>query len=617
MLTPAVWAADESDQGDDGDADHALVEGIAVNHFGAGVVDVKVTIWQGDKLLGEGVTGGTGEFAVPISKNVQGKITLKMSKPGFTEFEIEEDFDPEDPPYVDTELKGATQFRGKVVHHLKETPIVGANVKMESAGRTWEATTNEKGEFAVKEIVPGRLTMTVSAEGFGRELKSLEVGELAQKAIVALKPERAIRIHVVDDKGKDVAEATVHLQTIVEDQPDLQMKATDEKGVAEFRNVNYDIREAHAKLYHPDHVQDQGFLRQIEISKSSELMTGELVLVRAAKIIGVVTDANTGNPVHSARVIAGVPGEGFVPMFFTDAKGRYELTGIDGGTYPITLHRTDYAPNLTKVSVDRGEIKTVNLSMDKGRPLGGVVVDDSGQPLSEFYVISKNWLGFDTLGFKAITDEKGHFEFDNAPVGEISFQIQTPDLQQKSAEDALLRSGRTNYRIEVKSLVPLQPIPAAPVANIKPGDLAPHFKMTSLEGTELSLDKLRGNYVFLDFWATWCGPCVQELPNLQALHKATKGRNDFVIISISADESERTLKQFLSTHSIAWHQVFGQDNGVPEVSQAFDVEFLPSTFLIDKSGKVLDTNLRGESLVDRVLEFIAKEPAAQKQPGLK
>ena len=612
LITAAsVWADDQ------GDEDHALVEGIAVNHFGGGVSDAKITIRQGDKLLGEGLTGATGEFAIPISKQVRGKIVVKMSKPGFTDFEAEQDFDPEDPPYVDTELRGATKLAGKVVHHEKQTPIAGAKVAMESAGRTWEATSDQQGEFVLDEIVPGRMILTVSAEGFGREMKVLEIDDLSRQVVVALKPERVIRIHVVDDRGRDVAQATVHLQTFVQQQPDLQIAQTDDKGVAVFHHVNYDTVEARAKLFHPDHVQDNAFHREIEIAGSSVETQCELVLPRAAKIVGLVTDAATGNPVHSARVIAGVPGEGFVPMYFTDAKGRYELTGIDGGKYPVTVHRSDYAPTLTEVSLVRGETKTVDFSIDQGRPLAGVVVDASGQPLPEFFVISKLWMDHHTLGFKAITDEQGRFEFEHAPVGEIVFEIQTPDMAEKASEDALLRAGLTNYRIEVKSLVPMGPIPAGPLAKIQPGDQAPDVKMTTMEGATLSLSGLRGKFVFLDFWATWCGPCIQELPNVQALYKAVRDREDFVMISVSADDDRGALKKFLSKHHMPWHQVFGAENGVAEASQAFGVNAIPSTFLIDKTGKVMNTDLRGQAMSETVLDVLAKQPAAQKTPALK
>jgi thiol-disulfide isomerase/thioredoxin len=132
--------------------------------------------------------------------------------------------------------------------------------------------------------------------------------------------------------------------------------------------------------------------------------------------------------------------------------------------------------------------------------------------------------------------------------------------------------------------------------------------MTATDGTKYVLSQLRGKYVFIDCWATWCGPCVGEIPNVKALHAATKGRDDFVLLGVSLDRDKKALDDGLKRHGIEWPQVFGSDSGAEEVFEALEGTGIPYTCLIGPDGKMIAQHLRGQGLKDAVLKHLPKKP---------
>jgi peroxiredoxin len=137
------------------------------------------------------------------------------------------------------------------------------------------------------------------------------------------------------------------------------------------------------------------------------------------------------------------------------------------------------------------------------------------------------------------------------------------------------------------------------------GKPAPGFQVKDLNGKELSLKKLHGQVVLLDFWATWCGPCIAEMPNVKKTYEKYKDQK-FQIIGISLDRSIEPLKSFVKKEGLAWHQYF--DNA-RILSTMYQVNAIPSTFLIDGEGIIRKTNLRGRSLETGVAELVKENLA--------
>jgi peroxiredoxin len=142
------------------------------------------------------------------------------------------------------------------------------------------------------------------------------------------------------------------------------------------------------------------------------------------------------------------------------------------------------------------------------------------------------------------------------------------------------------------------------VATLKPaatvGNPAPDFNITDLDGKSLRLSDYRGKYVLLDFWATWCGPCVAETPNLKATHDAFGNDARFAMISLSLDEDTSAPKRFARRHDITWTQGFLGDWLADPVTSTYGVHGIPAIFLIGPDGKILATQLRGTNILATV-----------------
>lgn len=135
---------------------------------------------------------------------------------------------------------------------------------------------------------------------------------------------------------------------------------------------------------------------------------------------------------------------------------------------------------------------------------------------------------------------------------------------------------------------------------LAPGHDAPVFETKDIHGHPIRLADLRGKVVLLDFWATWCGPCLGELPHVKKLHADFSGREDFVLIGVSLDGDGIALLDFLEAEGMSWPQVCGLAEFRDPLPRLYNVRGIPDTFVIDREGKIVVRGLRGEDLREAV-----------------
>ena len=138
------------------------------------------------------------------------------------------------------------------------------------------------------------------------------------------------------------------------------------------------------------------------------------------------------------------------------------------------------------------------------------------------------------------------------------------------------------------------------------GKPALDFHVTDLNGEALSLEQYRGQVVLLDFWATWCPPCIAEIPNVKKTYEKYKDQK-FQIVGISLDRSKEPLAAYIEKENLTWLHYW--DN-TGKIANLYKVVGIPATFLIDGEGVIRKTNLRGYRLETAVAELV-KENLAQ------
>jgi len=136
------------------------------------------------------------------------------------------------------------------------------------------------------------------------------------------------------------------------------------------------------------------------------------------------------------------------------------------------------------------------------------------------------------------------------------------------------------------------------------GQVAPLFDIRTLDGKRIRLQDLRGKIVLLTFWASWCGECTNEVPRLKELYEAFGNDKRFVMIGLSLDRSTQTLQNFVKSHEMNWTQGILGDWSRSKIPSLFAVSFIPTEYLIDQNGIVVDV-LRGLKMHDAIEKALA------------
>lgn len=207
----------------------------------------------------------------------------------------------------------------------------------------------------------------------------------------------------------------------------------------------------------------------------------------------------------------------------------------------------------------------------------------------------------------------GTFRIDDVSPGNYTIRFDVITVKTGTTPRTKLAEGNAEFTVGAfaggRSDKPLElaPIPVEMVKGVRVGDIAPDFTVTGFNDKPLQLSSFRGKYVVLEFWATWCGPCVSEMDDVKAVYDKFGADRRFAMIGLSADESPDRPAHYATDHGLNWHQGFlgGLTEDSP-IEKLYDVEGIPSIWLIGPDGKVIRRNLNGETLMGAVTAALSK-----------
>lgn len=137
-----------------------------------------------------------------------------------------------------------------------------------------------------------------------------------------------------------------------------------------------------------------------------------------------------------------------------------------------------------------------------------------------------------------------------------------------------------------------------------PNEPAPEISLPSPSGELISLSSMKGKLVLIDFWASWCGPCVKEQPELKEIYQQYSTSGEFEILGVSLDRKKENWENAIHRYGIIWPQVSDLKYWMSPVTENYDINDLPYNVLVDKEGKMIAFDLHGQELKDFIENYL-------------
>ncbi len=354
-----------------------------------------------------------------------------------------------------------------------------------------------------------------------------------------------------------------------------------------------------SKLVTSPHIQDDF---SVKTDQSGRFIFARVPPVKSS--VGAQLGVGSDYPITSSRRVPLElsPGQGVVLNLGlgTSVTGRVVIAG--DANAKIDLHQSlNYLVRKQPVIAPPAELRSFGFDVRKGwNPVWKSTPEglDFLKTLDHFFV---------TL------DRDGRFRISGVPAGDYDLAI---NLYEAPVKGCLVNTAGTrvvSFRVTEEAArqggVDLGDFEVGVVTGPRVGEAVPDISFVAFSGETVKLSDLRGRYVLLDFWATWCAPCVAELPELRRIYDTYGADKRVVFLGLNLDDDERAARQFVKGRKLPWAVGSVKGQASAQALAQYAINFVPAYFLVGPDGKLI---VRGASIdeIEEVLRVKAPRPAA-------
>ncbi len=270
---------------------------------------------------------------------------------------------------------------------------------------------------------------------------------------------------------------------------------------------------------------------------------------------------------------------------------------FSGGTW--TKAMTEYTPIFAKFHVQQEELQKLKdkISADELKKRF-IAIKKPVDDYSKKVMISEPSNPYNIVLSSSITPQMGFDDWDPA---NMTILANVANAFEEAYPGTKMTEAMVQQTLQVETMYNQHIGNEASV-----GKSAPEISLPRANGSLLKLSSLRGNYVLVDFWASWCGPCRRENPNVIRLYNLYKDKG-FTVYSVSLDENKDAWLGAIAADGLVWpNHVSDLSRWNSPVVQAYQIKGIPHTVLVDPEGKIIDIGLRGAKLEQKLNEIFSK-----------
>ncbi|MFT3796116.1 redoxin domain-containing protein [Flavobacterium sp.] len=344
---------------------------------------------------------------------------------------------------------------------------------------------------------------------------------------------------------------------------------------------------------------------------------GKLVILEGQDSLGVMKPIDTAKVEKEKFTFKGSSKEPAMHLIGIEALGKVPLI-LENGDIEITVDKDSLQKSKVKGTYNNDELTSyvdADFKMYKKFESDHKVQITQAQQKQDMIMLqelqkqymevataqNEKYIGGHPKSFIAALLIQRMFTIPDADLAKIKKYYEALDPEIKNTKPGKEIKKRL---AEIEQAKAAQPTAEATPTGNAVGDQAPEFSAKTPDGKTMSLKQALGKVTIVDFWASWCGPCRKENPNVVALYNElhSKGLN---IIGVSLDKDAKAWKEAIGADKLTWNHVSNLMYWNEPIAKTYGIEAVPATFILDANGKIVAKNLTGAALKAKVSELLA------------